>query len=89
MTQIKVGENLSPVILYTCFSFQKSFYTIFDFSVMNCFSFYSLSIQARLRELSFEERGNVLEQFATCLLGVMFDIMDLQMAIPGSPDIPD
>ncbi|KAK6299128.1 hypothetical protein J4Q44_G00306380 [Coregonus suidteri] len=41
---------------------------------------------AKLRELSFEDRGEVLQQVATRLPGVMFDIMDLRRPIPGSPD---
>lgn len=46
--------------------------------------FFPLSLNSKFRELSFEERGEVLEQVATHLPGVIFDLMDLRMPISGS-----
>ena len=45
-----------------------------------------LSLQAKLQEMSFNERGEVLELASSHLHGVIFDIMEYRRAIPGSPD---
>ncbi|KAK6315965.1 hypothetical protein J4Q44_G00134890 [Coregonus suidteri] len=49
-------------------------------------SFFFISLHAKLQELAFEERVEVLELANSRLPEVIFDIMEYWRAIPGSPD---